>query len=229
MLSENNVFQVEYTTMNIHSEFQTRKYDFSQKALLYLLLLGSGVIMFLPVAWINYKIKLGLGVNISQMALTYQVVFLLAFVVIGFFLAFLIELSIRDQKAIFSSPQAGSWSERIVYWWGYELMKEGERSHPAITVDLVSEENNINEWLKRPRRRGRKPAFPLERWLPIVMKWESRDTMRDAFTLEELIAEHLGTNADGSPVVTVQAYYNTWRDLAIEELQKRAKEKGKKT
>ena len=215
--------------MNIQAKFQSREYDFSQKVFLYLLLIGSGAIMFTPVAWVNYKIKLGLGVNISQMALTYQVVFLLVFVAIGFVLALIIELSIRERKAIFSSSQAGSWSVRIAYWWGYELLTEGEPTQSAAQVDLASEENNINDWLKRPRRRGRKPAFPLERWLPIALKWESRDSMRDAFTLEELIAEHLGTNADGSPVVTVQAYYNTWRDLALEELQKMAKEKEKKT
>lgn len=114
--------------MNIQAKFQTRDYDFSQKVFLYLLLIGSGVIMFIPVAWLNYKIKLGLGVNISQMALTYQVVFLLAFVAIGFFLAFLIELSIRGQKAIFSSSQAGNWSARIAYWWGFEQLSEAEPS-----------------------------------------------------------------------------------------------------
>jgi hypothetical protein len=215
--------------MKNYAVFQTRKYDFSQKVLLYFLLLGSGMIMFFPILWTNYKIKLGLGIYISQMALTYQVVFLLVFVAIGFFLAFIVELSIRDRKAIFSSPQVGSWPVRIAYWWGYELLTEGEPTQSAAQVDLASEANNINDWLKRPRRRGRKPAFPLERWLPIAIKWESRDSMRDAFTLEELIAEHLGTNADGSPVVTVQAYYNTWRDLAIEELQKMEKEKKKKT
>jgi len=37
------------------------------------------------------------------------------------------------------------------------------------------------------------------------------------FTLGELISEHLGTNSDGSPVVSEQTYYSTWRERALQE------------
>ncbi len=49
--------------------------------------------------------------------------------------------------------------------------------------------------------------------------------MRDAFTLPELISEFLGTNEDGSPVMSEQSYYKTWRPRALAELERRAKVK----
>ena len=68
----------------------------------------------------------------------------------------------------------------------------------------------------------RRPMFTLEDWKPVVEKWESRDRTHDSFTLAELIAEHLGTYPDGSPVVSTQSYY-AWRKLVLVE---RAKEKA---
>jgi hypothetical protein len=221
-------FQVEYTAMITRKEFHSSQHTPFQKALLYFLLLASGASMLLPVVWINHKIKTELGTNISEMALTYQIVFLLGFVSIGFIFAFFIEISIRKQGTIFSSSQVGSWSERIATWWGYELIAEEAPARIVLTSDTIPEADNIEELINRPRRRGRKPVFPLDRWLPIAAKWESRDSIRDAFTLGELIAEHLGTNPDGSPVVSEQAYYSTWRKRALEELQERARKKVNK-
>ncbi len=68
----------------------------------------------------------------------------------------------------------------------------------------------------------RRPTFTLEDWKPVVEQWENRDRTRDTFTLSELIAEHLGTYPDGSPVVSTQAYY-AWRKRVLAE---RAKDKA---
>ena len=67
----------------------------------------------------------------------------------------------------------------------------------------------------------RRPIFTLQDWVPVVEKRENRDRTRDSFTLDELIAEHLGTHLDGSPVVPTQTYY-AWRKLVLAE---RAKDK----
>lgn len=107
--------------------------------------------------------------------------------------------------------------------WGYEL-KEKE----VVQIQTTPPEPQMIEpfdLFNMPARRGRKPTFPLERWLPIAMKWENRDPMRDVFTLGELIAEHLGTNSDGSPIVSEQTYYSVWRQRAIDEIRRRAKAK----
>lgn len=70
----------------------------------------------------------------------------------------------------------------------------------------------------------RRPTFTLADWMPVVEKWENRDRMHDSFTLAELIAEHLGTYPDGTPVVSTQSYY-AWRKMVRAELA-RQKNKG---
>ena len=68
----------------------------------------------------------------------------------------------------------------------------------------------------------RRPTLTLEDWTPVVEKWENRDRIHDSFTLAELIAEHLGTYPDGTPVVSTQSYY-AWRKMVLAE---RTKEKA---
>jgi hypothetical protein len=120
-------------------------------------------------------------------------------------------------------------TEIILYLWGFELKCEAIAEIPPLPPPPISipEMEEIMVAPHKPRRRGRKPTFPLERWLPIAAQWENRDPIRDAFTLGELIAEHLGTNSDGTPIVSEQAYYTTWRPRAIPELQRRASAKQK--
>lgn len=107
--------------------------------------------------------------------------------------------------------------------WGYDLIEDPT---PESAKTIPPPEPCIIEpfvLMDLPTRRGQKPTFPLERWLPIAAKWENRYPIRDAFTLGELISEHLGTNSDGSPIVSEQTYYSIWRPRAIEELRRRAK------
>ena len=54
-----------------------------------------------------------------------------------------------------------------------------------------------------------------------MFKWEKRDPLRDTMTLADLLAEEFGTNADGSPRMTEQTYYD-WRDRVFAELKKEA-------
>jgi hypothetical protein len=54
---------------------------------------------------------------------------------------------------------------------------------------------------------------------------ETRDPIRDAFTLGELISQFLGTNEDGSPIMSEQSYYKTWRPRALAELERRVQAK----
>ncbi len=110
--------------------------------------------------------------------------------------------------------------------WGYELNVLEEVKTEIEKVPMPGP-GGMEPFvlLDLPTRRGRKPTFPLERWLPIAAQWENRDPIRDAFTLGELISEHLGTNLDGSPIVSEQTYYSVWRQRAIDEIRRRAKTK----
>ncbi len=179
--------------------------------------------ILLHLTWSYDNLETGLGTAMAQVAIMYHVVLLMILVTVGVGLGLWIDQLIRLKKSIFHHPQKGSWTEAFMNLWGYEL-KEKE----VVQIQTTPPEPQMIEpfdLFNMPARRGRKPTFPLERWLPIAMKWENRDPMRDVFTLGELIAEHLGTNSDGSPIVSEQTYYSVWRQRAIDEIRRRAKAK----
>lgn len=168
--------------------------------------------------WFYENYKQGLGDYLAQVAIAYHAVLFLGLVLIGMGVGYGIEWLILQRKSIFRDPKPDSLAEWIVILWGIEL--------PPLEKEPQAEaepEPDELQYLYRPTRRGRKPTFTLDRWLPIAAKWENRDPMRDAFTLAELIADHLGTNPDGSPIVSEQIYYSLWRARAIEELKRRTK------
>ncbi|MFZ5889265.1 MAG: hypothetical protein ACOYYF_17615 [Chloroflexota bacterium] len=188
-------------------------------ALLKIALVG----IFLQITWSYHSLETGLGTAVAQVAIMYHVVLLMILVVAGIGLGHWIDQMIRLKRSIFHDPPKGSWTEAFMNLWGYELKEKDVLQ----THTLAPEPQMIDPFdlFNMPARRGRKPTFPLERWLPIAMKWENRDPIRDAFTLGELIAEHLGTNSDGSPIVSEQTYYSVWRQRAIDEIRRRAKAK----
>jgi hypothetical protein len=206
--------------------FRSRNCGPSQKVVLYLSLIGAGVFVFLPVAWAYQKIQLGIGREVAHVTLALQVFFILVLTTVGVGVAYLVDWSIRRRRFIFNASRQGSWVDAIVRLWGYEMKCQEEGDNKTMPESALYP--NIDTFLDitdRPKHRGRKPTFPLERWLPIAAKWEKRDPIRDAFTLGELISAHLGQNLDGSPIVSEQTYYSTWRERAIEELQRLAEAK----
>ena len=177
--------------------------------------------ILLHITWSYHNLETGLGTAVAQVAIMYHVVLLMILVAVGIGLGLWIDRMIRLRSSIFHDPPKGSWTEAFMNLWGYEL-KEKDANQIAAPEPQMIEPFDL---FTMPARRGRKPTFPLERWIPIAMKWENRDTIRDAFTLGELIAEHLGTNSDGSPIVSEQTYYSVWRQRAIDEIRRRAKAK----
>ena len=205
---------------------QIKKSALIKKLILLFFFFSACMVVFLDITW-SYRIfASGMGTRLAQAVIAYHVVLLLGMVAVGIGLGYWVDRMIRQKKSIFSSPNKGSWTEVFMKLWGHESI--GEENTP-LEIDSVPEPNPDTrepfELLDLPARRGRKPTFPLERWLPIAVQWENRDPIRDAFTLAELISDHLGTNADGSPIVSEQTYYSTWRPRAIAEIRHRAKSK----
>ena len=209
--------------MKLLSLIRAKKYGSPKKMILLALLKIALVGIFLQITWSYHNLETGLGAAVAQVAIMYHVVLLMILVVAGIGLGHWIDQLIRLKRSIFHHPRKGSWTEAFMNLWGYEL-KEKE---PVQIQTIIPEPQMIEPFdlFNMPARRGRKPTFPLERWIPIAMKWENRDPIRDAFTLGELIAEHLGTNSDGSPIVSEQTYYSVWRQRAMEEIRCRAKAK----
>ena len=209
--------------MKLLSLIRAKKYGSPKKMILLALLKIALVGIFLQITWSYHSLETGLGTAVAQVAIMYHVVLLMILVVAGIGLGHWIDQMIRLKRSIFHDPPKGSWTEAFMNLWGYELKEKDVLQ----THTLAPEPQMIDPFdlFNMPARRGRKPTFPLERWLPIAMKWENRDPIRDAFTLGELIAEHLGTNSDGSPIVSEQTYYSVWRQRAIDEIRRRAKAK----
>lgn len=203
--------------------FKNSKKGTRKKIILLVLLMSIGVGILLHTIWSFRKFESGLGTQVAEVVIGYHIIILLGMVILGMGLGLGLDRIIRDRRFIFRSPNKGSWAEAIMNLWGYSL--KADESTPAQNASLNIPEPPMLPMftiLNLPARRGRKPTFPLERWIPIALKWENRDPIRDAFTLGELIAEHLGTNPDGSPIVSEQTYYSVWRQRAIHEIRKRA-------
>lgn len=204
---------------------RTYKYSSVNKIILLVLLMIAIVIVFVDVIWWYRNFESGLGTVIAQAAIAYHVIILFLMIGVGIGLGHFTDRMIRQRRSIFRDPQKGSWVEVFMNLWGYELQEDQapvSAFHPGGAEPLMVEPQVL---LDLPARRGRKPTFPLERWIPIALQWENRDPIRDAFTLGELIAEHLGTNPDGSPIVSEQTYYSVWRKRATDEIRRRAKAK----
>ena len=204
---------------------RTHKYSSINKIILMVLLIIALVIVFIDVIWWYRNFQSGLGTALAQAAIAYHVIILLVMTGVGVGLGHYTDQMIRKRKSIFRDPKKGSWVEIFMNMWGYELEQDEapfSEFHPEQQDMFMIEPFDLQDL---PPRRGRKPTFPLERWIPIALKWENRDPIRDAFTLGELISEHLGTNADGSPIVSEQTYYSVWRKRATDEIRRRAKAK----
>ena len=206
--------------------FRSRRYGPTKKVVLVLSLTGAAVVVTLPVAWAYEKINLGVGMEAAQVTVAFQVFVVLVLTAVGMGLGYLVDWTIRRRKSIFRSPPEGGCAEALVRLWGYEMICKEEVEYNIIPeINLFPTFDEVIDMINRPKRRGRKPTFPLDAWLPIAAKWENRDPMRDAFTLEDLIRESLGENSDGSPVVSAQSYYSTWRERALDEMRRQAEAK----
>ncbi|MDO9303387.1 MAG: hypothetical protein Q7T89_18505 [Anaerolineales bacterium] len=212
--------------MKFSTLLRAKKYGSIKKMILLTLLMIAIAVVFLDITWSYHSFESGMGTRMAQAAIAYHVVLLQGMVAVGVGLGYWVDLMICQKRSTFHSPTKGKWTEAVMNLWGCELKSEEET---ALGIDSMSNTNPSMiapfVLLDLPTRRGRKPTFPLKRWLPIAVKWENRDPIRDAFTLGELISEHLGINSDGSPIVTEQTYYSTWRPRAIAELRRLAESK----
>ena len=193
-----------------------------KKSILCLILIGVGLFVSLPIAWVYQKMKLGMGVDVAEITLTFAMIIFLGIVLVGMGLAYFIDSAIRKQRFIFHAPQPGGWVDALIRTWGFHLIDK-QPENPAKSAAAQSlEVDEVFAILNKPRRRGRKPTYSIDRWKRIVLKWENRDTLRDTMTLADLLAEEFGTHADGSPKMTEQSYYD-WRDKVFAEVKKQQK------
>jgi hypothetical protein len=210
--------------MIIRTIFRGGKYTRVEKSVLYLILVGVALIVFFSIAWVYQKIKFDVGVNVADIGLTFAMVFCFWLVLTGMRMGYFIDMGIRKRSFIFLAPPTGGWVDTLIRIWGFEPI-DGEKEIPTISESThTPEEDNVLENMNKPRRRGRKPTFPIDRWRRVVLKWENRNTLRDTMTLAEVLSKEFGTNVDGSPRMAEQSYY-VWRDRVFAEIKKEAEAK----
>ena len=207
--------------MIIQTIIRGGKYSPVNKSILYLTLIGMGLIEFLLIDWIYRKMKFGMGVEVAQISLTFAMVIFLGTVLAGLGLAYFIDSALRKRRFIFRTPQPGGLVDALVKVWGFELIDEKPENPPLSAPVPTLQVDEALAIVNKPRRRGRKPTYSIDRWRRIVLKWEDRDTLRDTMTLADLLAEEFGTHADGSPRITEQSYY-AWRDKVFAEIRNEA-------
>ena len=210
--------------METYTVLRSPKYGITQKLWLILALIITGLLSLIPFFWLYQKVKLTFGIGAAEIGLTLGVVFLLAWIALGIFVGVKTDRMIREQKSVFNTSQKNKGADVLMRIWGYEKLYK-EASDPEnieTTADLDMDYEEVMSLVNQPNRRGRTPEFVLEDWLPVAIRWESREPGVDAYTLADVISEKLGTHPDGSPAMSEQSYYRTWRKRALKELESRA-------
>ncbi len=225
------------------------KYEANQKFWLTLAFIITSLLVATPSLWIYQKVKVIFGIGAAELGLTAGVIFLLAWTTLGVFAGLEIDWMMQEEKFIFNRSQKNKGAEILMLIWGHTKSSKKISASKENLNEISSLKDNREEvsaleskkikWeadfdfglsyeevmsaLNQPNRRGRPPRFGLDKWIRVAIVWESRDTTVDAFTLAEVISDVLGTNADGSPAMSEQSYYKTWRGRAKKELKRIAK------
>ena len=230
--------------METYTVFRSPKYGVAQKRWLILALIITGLLSGIPFFWLYQKVKFSFGIEIAEIVLTGGVVFLLAWITLGVFVGYKVDWMMREQKIIFGGVQKNKSAKVLMRIWGYTrnhkeiftpennpkdvFAPEDTKAKKETDFEFDMSYEEMMSVVNQPNRRGRPPRFGLNKWLRVAIRWESRDTTVDAFTLAEVISDILGANADGSPAIREQSYYRTWRPRAKKELERRAELKKKR-
>ncbi len=197
---------------------RTPKHRASQWLMIAIFSTISGLLIFVPLVWLFHKMSTSWGEDAAQIILAFTSIGLLVVVLMGAGIGLSIDYAIHHRKFIFHDPQPGSWVYSMIGMWGYEIRDAKVSELEPVPREAVSLSNLSDEPYKLPekaKRQGRKPQFTVKDWARVALKWEQRDPTFDIFTLEQVICQELGTNPDGSPIISEKAYRGTWRIRAI--------------
>jgi len=223
-----------------------KEYGRTQKWALYGMLSFSFLWTGYALFWFYEKLYRVAGVEIAQVVSAIGFALVLFLVSVGFRLGHRIDRMIQQDRLPLHTVASTRWLNFIIQMWKYERKYlDGKEAEPEAIRQEVSPDEILSESIPtieeikeyilseesenspsskpKKRRRGRPPAFPVHRWIPVALKWESSDPLWDEYSLGDVISEYLGTHPDGSPILTEQAYRKTWRDLALEEAKRMVK------
>jgi len=226
--------------------FIRKEYGRTQKWVLYGLLAASLLWVGYSLFWLYEKLRHIAGIDVAQLAFAITFLFVLILVGVGFRLGHRMDTMIQQDRMPAQTALGARWLDAILRIWKYERSypsvstTESEVSQQEVSMEesiaelsplleeikayiLAEERENPRSLKPKKHGRGRRPTFPIGRWVPVALKWESHDPLWDDYSLGDVISEYLGTAADGSPILTDQVYHKTWRDLALEEAKRMVK------
>lgn len=224
-----------------------QKYSSSRKAVILFHVGLSALTVLVPLIWLFDKIQIHWGEDAAIVVLTLTFIVIIIIVAGGMAIGLGIDYAIRRRKFIFRSPKPGNWVERTIKIWGHTVTDPPRKEEkcllpcPAISrtcynqadhpeteekAELPASGANNSKPIpgepipERAKRRGRRPSFPLPRWMEVALVWELRDPIFDTFTLSGIISQKLGKAPNGEPIIGDGAYYATWRLPAIREINR---------
>lgn len=176
----------------------------------------------ISIYWIFLKINHSAGVELAEVAVAFLSIFVMALILVGMRAGLGLDRWIRyrrfEECRLFHSFKH---THRVLSWLGYGHIIEEEAPSNEFYGWNVEE---LLALFEKPKRRGRRPTHPPERWIRVVLAWENRERVGNALTLPEFLIEEFGPNADGSPRESTSNFYE-YRQKILEEIEKHAKPK----
>ncbi len=190
------------------------------RAILVSILILCGSSLGVSIYWIFQKINHSAGVELAEVAVAFLSILVLALILVGMRAGLGLDRWIRyrrfEECRLFHSSKH---THRALSWLGYgHLVLEGESASEELYGWNVEE---LLALFEKPKRGGRRPTHPPERWIRVVLAWENRDLVRNTQTLAEFLSQEFGTNADGTPRESESNFYD-YRKKILKQIKKKA-------
>lgn len=173
--------------------------------------------------WIFQKINHSAGDELAEVTVVFLSILVLVLILVGMRAGLGLDRWIRyrrfeECRFIHSSKH----THRALSWLGYgHIVAEGGSTSEELYGWNVDE---LLALFEKPKRGGRRPTHPPERWIRVVLAWEHRDPLRNTMTLSQFLCEEFGTNADGTPRESESNFYDN-RKKIIKQIEKKADHK----
>ena len=189
------------------------------RAILVSILILCGSSLGVSIYWIFQKINHSAGVELAEVAVAFLSILVLALILVGMRAGLGLDRWIRyrrfEECRLFHSSKH---THRALSWLGYgHLVLEGESASEELYGWNVEE---LLALFEKPKRGGRRPTHPPERWIRVVLAWENRDLVRNTQTLAEFLSQEFGTNADGTPRESESNFYD-YRKKLLKQIKKK--------
>ncbi|MCZ7547586.1 MAG: hypothetical protein M5U11_00310 [Anaerolineales bacterium] len=187
------------------------------------ILILCGVSLAISIYWIFQKINHSAGVEIAEVVVAFVSIFVIVLFLVG--LRTGLGLDPLDRYRRFEECRlfhSSKHTHRALTWLGYgHVVKED-----------APEDDELKGWdldellalFEKPKRGGRRPNHPPERWIRVVLAWEKRDRLRNTMTLPEFLTQEFGERADGSPGESESTFYD-YRKKIKKQIEKKARQK----